>query len=110
MGGLWNNITKLPFVFALWAVNKEFAKTEKETVLKLIKDFEASKKEGKKNIETIINNGAEKLNIPYLICKKYFEKLDFDLDDKKTAGLSMFFDKLYEYKIIDKKVNLNFFV
>ena len=108
LGRLWNNITKLPFVFALWAVNKEFAQSEPQIISNLIKDFKTSKKEGKQNIETIINNSAKKLNIPYLTCKKYFETLNFDLDDKKIAGLSMFFDRLYKYNIIDKKVNLNF--
>jgi chorismate dehydratase len=109
LGGLWNNITNLPFVFALWAVNKDFARTEKEAVLRLIKDFEASKREGKKNMEAIISAGAKKLNIPYLVCKQYFEKLDFDLDDKKRAGLVMFFDKLYGYELIDRAVSLNYF-
>ncbi len=110
LGGLWNNITNLPFVFALWAVNKEFAITEKEAVLRLIKDFEVSKREGKKNMEAIISAGAKKLNIPYLVCKQYFEKLDFDLDDKKRAGLVMFFDKLYEYGVVNRAVSLNYFV
>ncbi len=109
LGGLWNNITNLPFVFALWAVNKEFARTEKKVVLRLIKDFEASKKEGKENMEAIISAGAKKLNIPHLTCRQYFEKLDFDLDDKKKAGLFMFFEKLYEYGIINSSVSLNYF-
>ncbi|MBW1835267.1 MAG: menaquinone biosynthesis protein [Deltaproteobacteria bacterium] len=59
LGQMWLELTDLPFVFALWAVRKSFADKKPDTVSSIIKLFDISKEQGKKNLEDIANKASE---------------------------------------------------
>ena len=109
LGQMWLELTDLPFVFALWAVRKSFADKQPEVVSSIIKIFGLSKKEGKKNLETITAKASEILGIDISICRKYYELLNYNLDPLQLKGLTTFFEKLYHEKILPQKVQLRFF-
>ncbi|MEA1901608.1 MAG: menaquinone biosynthesis protein, partial [Thermodesulfobacteriota bacterium] len=109
LGQMWLELTGLPFVFALWAVRKSFADKKPEVVLSIIKLFDISKEQGKKNLEDIANKASEILGIDIDICRKYYELLDYNLDPLQLKGLTSFFEKLYHKKILPQKVQLRFF-
>ena len=109
LGRMWLELTDLPFVFALWAVRKSFADKQPEVVSSIIKLFDISKKQGKKNLEDIAKKASEILGIDIDICKKYYELLNYNLDPLQLKGLTSFFEKLYHKKILPKKVQLRFF-
>jgi len=109
LGQMWLELTGLPFVFALWAVRKSFADKKPEVVSSIIKLFNISKEQGKKNLEDIAKKASEILGIDIDICKKYYELLNYDLDPLQLKGLTSFFEKLYHKKILPQKVQLRFF-
>lgn len=109
LGQMWLELTGLPFVFALWAVRKSFADKKPEVVSSIIKLFNISKKQGKKNLEDIAAKASEILGIDIDICRKYYELLNYNLDPMQFKGIRTFFDKLYHEKILPQKVQLRFF-
>jgi chorismate dehydratase len=109
LGDLWQHMTDMPFVFALWAVRKSFAEKNKKIVSSVIKEFHMSKRAGLKNIDSIIQISSAKLGISVDKCRKYFNGLNFDLKESQLNGLKTFFDGLYQHRIINKKAALTFF-
>jgi len=109
LGQMWLELTDLPFVFALWAVRKSFADKKPEVVSSIIKLFNISKEQGKKNIGDIAQKASEIFGIDINICKKYYELLNYNLDPLQLKGLTSFFEKLYHKKILPQKVQLRFF-
>jgi chorismate dehydratase len=109
LGQMWLELTDLPFVFALWAVRKSFADKRPEVVSSIIKLFDISKEQGKKNLEDIAKKASEILGIDIDICKKYYKLLNYHLDSLQLKGLTCFFEKLYQEKSLPQKGQLRFF-
>ena len=109
LGSMWKNIKGLPFVFSVWAVRKEFVEKRPEAVAEVIKLFNYSKQKGNKEIEQVVVSSSEKLGIDKAVCRKYYQKLCYDLGESQINGLNAFFDSLTREQIFAKKVNLSFF-
>ena len=109
IGDMWGKLTGLPFVFAVWVVRKSFADKKPEVVSLIIDLFLTSKRQGIKNIEQIAVSASEKLRLDIDICRKYYNKLCYDLGPLQINSLETFFDKLYEEKIFSEKIKLSFF-
>ncbi len=109
LGQMWLELTGLPFVFSVWAVRKDFAEKRPDAVLAVIDLLLRSKKEGLKNIETIITDASSRLGLHKDICKKYFNGLFYSLDSSQIKGLNTFFNYLCMEKIISDRVKLSFF-
>lgn len=108
LGEIWKELTGLPFVFAVWAVRKEFA-DKYPNLLKEISDFFVkSKQNGKENQNDIIEKAVDKTGLNYDDCKKYFELLNCDLSMDHRKGLKCFFDELYKCGIINKTIEPEF--
>ncbi len=108
LGEIWKDMTGLPFVFAVWAVRKDFANKYPEVLKEISKLFMLSKKDGKGNYSDIIQTAVEKTGLKLHICEKYFELLDCDFDKPHIKGLQSFFDGLYTIGIIKEKINIEF--
>lgn len=109
LGQIWYEMTQLPFVFAVWAVRKSFAKKHSKIVSEIHGVLLASKKDGYENLARIIKEGENKLGISADRVKHYFDLLHCDLDDQKISAMGVFFDSLYERKILKEKVDIQFF-
>ncbi len=109
IGDMWEKLTGLPFVFAVWAVRKSFAGKKPEAVSSIIELFLASKRQGNQNIEQIAASASEKFRLDIDICKKYYNKLCYDLGPLQINSLETFFDKLCKEKIFPEKIKLSFF-
>lgn len=109
LGKMWTRETGLPFVFAVWAVRKSFAKKNSEIVSSIIKLFHISKRQGIQNIQKIAVSSAKKLGINNDVCKSYYDKLCYDLHPIQINGIETFFRYLYEAKIFSEEIKLCFF-
>ena len=109
LGDMWKELTGLPFVFAVWAVRKSFAGKRPEAVSSITNLFLSSKKQGSQNIEQIAASASAKLGLDIDICRKYYNKLCYDLGPLQINGLETFFDKLCKEKIFPEKVEFSFF-
>jgi chorismate dehydratase len=109
LGDLWFNLTKLPFVFAVWVVRRSFAEKEPEVVRDIIKLLNKSRDIGYDNIEKIIETGATKLNLEQSFVEEYYKHLYCDFDLEKIKALEMFFKFLYEEGISKEEVKVELF-
>lgn len=109
LGGIWYEMTGLPFVFAVWVVRESFARRHPEEVEKVLALLHASKKQGYAHIDEVIVAGTQKLNLSYSTIKKYYDLLICDLDPLKVRAMELFFESLHERKILDAPVKVRFF-
>jgi len=109
LGQIWMERTRLPFVFALWAVRREFAEKNPESVSAVIAEFRRSKHMGEENISRIVPLASEKLGISMDTCHQYYQRLQYDLSPLQIRGLERFFDGLHRERIISEPVHLSFF-
>jgi chorismate dehydratase len=109
LGGIWYEMTGLPFVFAVWVVRESFARRYPEQVTAVLNLLHASKKQGDAHIEKVILAGSRKLNLSYSTIKKYYDLLICDLDPLKVAAMELFFESLYEQKILKVPAKVRFF-
>ncbi len=109
LGGIWYEMTGLPFVFAVWVVRESFAKKYPEQVGEVLALLHASKKQGYAHIEEVISAGTQKLNLSHSLVKRYYDLLICDLDPLKIKAMKIFFESLYEQKILDTPAKVRFF-
>jgi len=80
----WQQMTKLPFVFAAWVANKSLPD-------EFISQFNVSIKASLGYIDKIVDS----IEFPEYDLNVYFkENIDYKLDDKKRKGLNLFLSKL----------------
>jgi chorismate dehydratase len=103
LGSEWHELTGLPFVFAVWAVNPRLAKPELvDTLLK-------SKAQGLRSLGEISESEAKRLSLPYQTCYHYLsETMNYDLTDRHLEALNLFRAKARELGFIsgDHKLEL----
>lgn len=110
LGNMWMELTGLPFVFAVWAVQKSFAHKRPDALSAIIDLFHISKKEGNQHLGQIVESASSKLGISLDMSEKYYDRLCCDLGPTQIKGLESFFSSLYRKKILSEKVSLAFFL
>jgi chorismate dehydratase len=108
LGEMWKNRTGLPFVFAVWAVRRDFAESRGEILSSIKRLFLESKTKGETNREEIVRDASLKTGLSQALCRTYFDHLYCDLGPEFEEGLKAYFDGLYREKIIQEKVNIRF--
>ncbi len=106
--GEWKASTGLPFVFALWAVRREFAQKHADRVATTLQILNQSKRQGCANIPAITASLQNYCRLNLETLKRYFNGLQYDLDASKLKGLQEFYSKLYQYRLIPTPVALSF--
>ena len=106
---MWNDMTGLPFVFAVWAVRKSFAQAHPESVRRVIDMLQHSKSAGLADIDRIAEASASKLGIDLGVCKTYFKSMYYSLSEPEITCLNTFFKGLHHHGIIDKQPKITFF-
>lgn len=109
LGNIWIELTGLPLVFAVWAARRSFARKRPEVVSSVIDLFRISKKEGDQNIKQIVASASVDLGLDIDVCRKYYDKLCFDLGPLQIDGLKTLFRSLHREKILPNHVHLSFF-
>jgi len=109
LGGIWYEMTRLPFVFAVWVVRESFARENPGKVHEVLDLLLKSKNMGYANIEEVIKEGQKKLNLSHSIIKEYYDLLICDLDPLKIKAMKLFFESLYGQKILDTPARVRFF-
>ncbi len=98
----WFNLTGLPFVFALWAVNKGSFKGKEKEVKEFYEKLKLSREVGKSSFEEICEKYSKPLGINEKMCLKYLNSLNFHLRDEEEMALKEFALRL------GKELRLNF--
>jgi chorismate dehydratase len=88
LAGEWNSHTGLPFVFAVWAANRDIDQG-------FIDEFNEALKMGVDNIDAVVEYFAPMSVIGKKELDIYLRKnIDYILDDRKFNGMNLFLDLL----------------
>ena len=95
LGSEWHELTGLPFVFAVWAVNPRLAEPG------LVKILQESKAHGLCSLDEISESEAKRLNLPFEVCHHYLsEIMNYDLTEQHIEALNLFRAKAKEHGFI----------
>lgn len=109
LGQLWYEMTKLPFVFAVWAIRRSYALKHPDTAKKIHQLLLSSKREGEKHTDEVIEIGREKTGLEESVVRKYFDLLHCGLDQDKIKAMEVFFESLFDQGILNQKARIEFF-
>lgn len=106
---IWNELTGLPFVFAVWAVRKSYARQYPDRVLTVLERLKTSKELGLRNLSDIVRLSSKKIGIDPDLCRTYYNSMYYSMSQPEVQCLGDFFNRLYANHIIYKKPELHFF-
>lgn len=109
LGTQWWNMTGLPFVFAVWAVRKDFARKYPERVEAVLALLKTSRKLGNENMNQIVENACAKLGIDVSVARLYYDSLIYHLSEREIQGIELFYKSLYQAGITEVAAPLFFF-
>ncbi|MET8503363.1 menaquinone biosynthesis protein [Streptomyces sp. NPDC004787] len=90
LGLMWKEWTGLPFVFALWAVRKDFLAREPETVRDVHRAFLASRDLSLEEVTKVAEQAARWEAFDAELLERYFRTLDFRFGPEQLAGVREF--------------------
>jgi len=88
----WKRWTKLPFVFAVWAVRRDFFANDPEKVFLAHEALLESKAWGLKHLEQVVKTAATKIDLSEKTLRAYFSGISYDFDERLKKGLRLYFD------------------
>lgn len=91
LGETWKKFTGLPFVYAVWAVRRDFYKQFPEKSWEAYRLLKKSRNKGLKTLESIGSRFASHIPMSEEACLAYLRTLCFDLDPDALEGLGLFF-------------------
>ena len=100
----WNDMTGLPFVFAVWAGKRDALNPDD------VQSIVFSKNLGLDNIDSLCHEAAIEYNAGFDVVKSYLtENVQFDLGENEIAGMKHFFELAYYHGALEYLPLLNFF-
>ena len=109
LGLSWKQWTGKPFVFAVWAVRRQFAEQEPELVSKTISALAKSRNEGLASLSVISEQVHRQLGINKDVMETYFRGLSYGLNKENEQGLRLFFRLSWERGYLREPVSLEYF-
>jgi chorismate dehydratase len=109
LGQLWYRMTGLPFVFAVWAVRRAFARRHPERVAAVAALLRRSLRQGLANLPQVTALCAQRLGIPQAQAVTYYDALSYGLGKAHIKGMETFFAGLQGQDLIHRRTVLSFF-
>lgn len=92
----WHEHTGLPFVFAVWAVRKEFCEANPLIVVEIHQELQRCIHLGAEHLPEICRLVAPRIPMTTALCHQYLQKMEYDLSPAKIEALTRFFTILIE--------------
>ncbi|KUH35427.1 MULTISPECIES: menaquinone biosynthetic enzyme MqnA/MqnD family protein [Streptomyces] len=90
LGRMWKEWTGLPFVFAVWAVRRDYAEREPAVVRKVHEAFLASRDLSLEEVAKVAEQAARWESFDADLLERYFTTLDFRFGPAQMAGVREF--------------------
>lgn len=101
LGQSWKENTGLPFVFAVWAVRKEFSLRQPQILAQIYRQLLECRKEGDGRLYEICGIVAPRIPMEVEMCHNYLKGIEYDLGQDKITALETFFEFLIKRKDAD---------
>lgn len=96
LGRIWHEETLLPFVFAVWAIRKDFCYKYPEVVSDIQGELLRCRTEGRNDLVNICKRVAPRVSMEPKACYEYLLGIEHDLCPDKKKGLTRFIEYLIE--------------
>lgn len=96
LGEAWHRWTGLPFVFALWVIQRKAVERWNGSLEAAIETLSSAKSWGRGHLEIICHQAAQRGILNARELHDYYEALGFDLYDGEKQGLELFFQYLLQ--------------
>ncbi|MFE7114231.1 menaquinone biosynthetic enzyme MqnA/MqnD family protein [Streptomyces sp. NPDC057654] len=90
LGQMWKDWTGLPFVFAVWAVRRDYLEREPRIVRKVHEAFLASRDVSLEEVGKVAEQAARWETFDAPLLERYFTTLDFRFGAEQLAGVAEF--------------------
>jgi chorismate dehydratase len=108
LGELWYQFTGTPFVFALWLLREEFARTAGATAAMICGRLAESKRIAMRSYRSVAESTKINwTNTDFLI--NYWNMISYDLTPSHIEGLKLFYSFAAEISLVDIAPPLRFF-
>ena len=104
LGVEWKKLTGLPFVFAVWAIRRDFCELAPAVVDRLVELFHDSRNHGLSRMETIIRDASARTGLAETTLMRYFYYLGVTLGEDELNGMQRFFDIQHRLGLIPQRV------
>ncbi len=94
LGEAWHRWTGLPFVFALWVVQRRTVERAQTSLTRAIQSLHAAKAWGQAHIDEVCAIAARSGILDEHGLRSYYQALRFDLNEAEKRGLNLFFQYL----------------
>lgn len=103
---LWNQHTRLPFVFALWIVHRHSCQQKLAALRQLQQQLLKSRQKAFSQLETLAlaTTGRPWIDIETLIA--YWQSLSYTFEAPHLAGLNLFFELCVKYGYLTEQPNI----
>lgn len=91
---VWWERTGLPFVFAVWAVRRDFCRREPVVTSEIYGELRRCLREGLADLVAISAAVAARIPMDPADCYLYLRGIEYDLGSRKQQGLALFYDYL----------------
>lgn len=108
LGREWKKMTGLSMVYAIWVVNRDFAKNNPDAVKLLYERVYNGIRHGYKKKHEIISSAIESNPFTYEQLDTYLERIRWNLTEEYVEGLKMFYRMAYDMRLIRNRVHLHF--
>jgi len=103
LGGVWQELTGLPFVYAVWAARPGRDLERLSRVLHHAKEW------GTRRRELLAARGAEELGLPYRVTLDYLtEAIHYDLGPAERAGMERFCELAVRHGVLPASSSVRF--
>jgi len=109
LGEAWQELTGLPFVFGVWAVRRDFARTRPQATASLYRLLLRSRDWGLKSLPELSRIAAGPFGMTPAQILAYFQQLNYSLDPEHEEGLATFFHYLHNLGELDELPQLEYF-
>lgn len=92
----WQEHTGLPFVFAVWAVRKDFCEENPLVVVDIHQELQRCIRLGAEHLSEICTRVAPRIPMSSEACRTYLQRMEYDLSPLKIKALTLFFTMLIE--------------
>lgn len=108
LGEIWYQKTGLPFVFALWMINRNALDEFSEQLAALGPQLLASRKHLTSQPYPAVTKIADKVGLDAATIVDYWNTIDYSLEKDHLQGLKLFFQLCSKYSLLEEEPELNF--
>ena len=109
LGELWYHYTGLPFVFALWIINRQASSGKEAELRNFAGQLRQSREKASRSYAEMAAVAEERAWMGEQALADYWQRVSYDLDPLHIEGLRCFYLLLEKHGLIDKAPELDFF-